>query len=272
MNMRKTFTLFLTMILVVLTVCLQTLSAQTDRHNVQNSPSGRLTHVTSAQALEVGYAFMRTNTHSRGNVNVSKQSMRLVYTGVAKDSVTRAVTDCYYVFSLQPTGFVMVAADERVRPILGYSYSNNFVAEDIPDNVRSWLENYSKQIKTAIDNDSQSCSETRTMWELLRSGRATATRNITSIAPLLQTTWDQGCYYNQFCPEDSLGSCGHVWAGCVAVAMAQVVRYWEWPNHGLNSHSYTCDYGTLSVNFGATTYNYNNMPNGLSSSTSTSQK
>ncbi|MBO7586282.1 MAG: C10 family peptidase, partial [Bacteroidales bacterium] len=270
--MRKTFTLFLTMILVVLTVCLQTLSAQTDRHNVQNSPSGRLTHVTSAQALEVGYAFMRTNTHSRGNVNVSKQSMRLVYTGVAKDSVTRAVTDCYYVFSLQPTGFVMVAADERVRPILGYSYSNNFVAEDIPDNVRSWLENYSKQIKTAIDNDSQSCSETRTMWELLRSGRATATRNITSIAPLLQTTWDQGCYYNQFCPEDSLGSCGHVWAGCVAVAMAQVVRYWEWPNHGLNSHSYTCDYGTLSVNFGATTYNYNNMPNGLSSSTSTSQK
>ncbi|MCR4857286.1 MAG: C10 family peptidase [Bacteroidales bacterium] len=270
--MRKTFTLFLTMILVVLTVCLQTLSAQTDRHNVQNSPSGRLTHVTSAQALEVGYAFMRTNTHSRGNVNVSKQSMRLVYTGVAKDSVTRAVTDCYYVFSLQPTGFVMVAADERVRPILGYSYSNNFVAEDIPDNVRSWLENYSKQIKTAIDNDSQSCSETRTMWELLRSGQATAIRNITSIAPLLQTTWDQGCYYNQFCPEDSLGSCGHAWAGCVAVAMAQIVRYWEWPNHGLNSHSYTCDYGTLSVNFGATTYNYNNMPNGLSSSTSTSQK
>ena len=270
--MRKTFTLFLTMILVVLTLGSQTMSAQTDRHNVQNFPAGRLTHVTSAQALEVGYAFMRTNTHSRGNVNVSKQSMRLVYTGVAKDSVTRAVTDCYYVFSLQPTGFVMVAADERVRPILGYSYSNNFVAEDIPDNVRSWLENYSKQIKTAIDNDSQLCSETRTMWELLRSGRATATRNITSIAPLLQTTWDQGCYYNQFCPEDSLGTCGHVWAGCVAVAMAQVVRYWEWPNHGLGSHSYTCDYGTLSVNFGATTYNYNNMPNGLSSSTGTSQK
>ena len=118
------------------------------------------THVTPAQALNVGYTFMRTGMGSKGNGtksgSVSKQAMQLVYTGQAYDSLTGTTTDCYYVFSLQPKGFVIVAADDRVEPILGYSYDNNFVVEGMPDHVRAWLGSYERQIEAVAKSDFQS--------------------------------------------------------------------------------------------------------------------
>ena len=250
----------------LLTVCLFAQNGM--RNDTQNNSSERSTYVTAAQALDVGYAFMNTAGHERGNGNVNKQTMRLVYTGAAIDG-----TDCYYVFSLQPTGFVIVAADERAEPILGYSYDNPFMVEGMPDNVRGWLDHYGKQIKEAVDNDIQPSTQITEKWTLLRAGHAIPTRSITAVSPLLQTTWDQNQYYNLKCPSDLNGPGGHVYAGCVATAMAQIIRYWQWPNSGFNSHSYThSNYGTLSVDFGSVTHNYNNMPNSLSSSSTSTQK
>ena len=264
--------------LLLLWVCLLTLGLYAQngtRNSVQNNSSENSTHVTAAQALEIGYTFMHTGNQVRGNgtasVNVNKQTMQLVYTGIATDSLTRAVTDCYYVFSLQPTGFVIVSADERAEPILGYSYDNNFVVEGMPDNMRYWLDHYVKQIYAAVSNGCESSPEITEKWTLLRSGQPMPTRSITAVSPLIQTTWSQGTYYNQMCPADANGPNGHVLTGCVATAMAQIIRYWQWPNQGINSHSYVSNYGTLSVDFNSATYNYNNMPNALSSSSSSSQ-
>ena len=106
------------------------------------------------------------------------QDMRLIYTAVAVDSLTRATTDCYYVFALEPAGFVIVAADERVKPILGYSYTNNFVVEDMPDNILYWLDNYKKQIKAVIDNNFQPDQETRATWTRLKAGQNTTVRSV----------------------------------------------------------------------------------------------
>ena len=238
------------------------------RNNIQNNASERSTYVTAAQALDVGYAFMNTAGYERGHGNVSKQVMQLVYTGTAVDG-----TDCYYVFSLQPTGFVIVAADERAEPILGYSYDNPFMVEGMPENVRGWLDHYREQIKAAVDDGIQPSAQITEKWTLLRAGHAMPTRSITAVSPLLQTTWDQNQYYNQYCPSDAYGPGGHAYAGCVATAMAQIIRYWQWPNSGFNSHSYThSNYGTLSVDFGSVTHNYNNMPNSLSSSSTSTQK
>ena len=259
-------------LLLVLMTCVLALGlfAQNDvRNNAQNSFSERQMHVTAAQALEVGYTFMNTGGHERGNGNVSKQTMQLVYTGTATDSLTRAVKDCYYVFSLQPKGFVIVAADERVEPILGYSYDNNFVVEGMPENVRGWLDHYGNQIKAAVDNDWRPSAEITEKWTLLRSGQAMPTRSTTSVGPLIQTTWNQGAYYNEMCPVNENG---RVYTGCVATAMAQIIRYWEWPKQGINSHSYyLSDYDTLSVDFSSTTYVYDSMPNSLDYHTPSSQ-
>jgi len=63
--------------------------------------------------------------------------------------------------------------------------------------------------------------------------------------PLMTTNWGQGCTYNEQCPDlNCSGVCysnGKAWAGCVATAMAQILRYW----------SHNCTQG----------YNYATMPN-----------
>jgi len=241
------------------------------------------TYVTATQAMDIGYAYMRTGTGSRSGGTqsnaVRRQAMQLVYTGQAIDSLTGAVTDCYYVFALQPMGFVIVAADERVEPILGYSYDNNFVVENMPEQVRNWLGNYERQIEVVVKSDLQPEPAIQSKWTRLKNGQSLSTRNGESVGPLLQTTWNQNSPYNLLCPSDENGPGGHVYAGCVATAIAQIMRYWQYPTNGIGSHSYTANYtsqgygnyGTQSANFAAATYNYSLMPLSLNSNTSTEQ-
>nr|NQU93903.1 C10 family peptidase [Bacteroidota bacterium] len=80
---------------------------------------------------------------------------------------------------------------------------------------------------------------------------------------------NQDCYYNNDCPADASGPCGHVYAGCGAVAMAQQMKYYSHPSTGTGSHSYThATYGLQSANFGTTTYDYSQMPNSISANNS----
>ena len=273
----KRFLLFWTILSIIWVAPAQERNASSSNSGAnEHSPIARETHVTAAEALNVGYTFMHTCNSTKSN-DVSKKAMQLIYTGRAVDSLTRAVTDCYYVFALQPKGFVIVAADERVNPILGYSYDNNFVVENMPDHVRGWLGNYERQIETVVKQNIAPETETTTKWSQLKSGQAISTRNRNTVGPLLTTTWDQGQYYNAMCPEDA-GPDGHALVGCVATAMAQIINYWGYPEHGRGSHSYSLsgldsgsilggfnDYGTFSVNFDSTTYDYDNMPDVLTS-------
>ena len=85
------------------------------------------------------------------------------------------------------------------------------------------------------------------------------------MGPFLYSLWDQGSLYNGKCPADSKGPGGHAYAGCVPTAMGQIMNYYRWPVTGTGSYSYSDPpYGTLSADFGATTYNWDNMPNSLS--------
>ena len=84
--------------------------------------------------------------------------------------------------------------------------------------------------------------------------------------PLLSTRWNQGCFYNGSCPTDAsaTGSCLHALAGSGAVAMAQVMKYHNYPVQGTGQHAYNhAVYGNLSVNFSATTYGWTSMPDSL---------
>ncbi len=102
-------------------------------------------------------------------------------------------------------------------------------------------------------------------WERLSSGMPLITsRSTTSVSPLLTTTWNQSPYYNDYCPGGSV-------TGCVATAMAQIMKYWNYPATGTGSYSYSDPpYGTLSFNFDST-INWSVMPNSLSSSTPTNE-
>jgi len=210
--------------------------------------------VTSAQALNVGYTFMRKGNNTRGN-NVSKQAMQLVYTGQAYDSLTGTTTDCYYVFALQPKGFVIVAADDRVDPILGYSYDNNFAVANMPDHVRGWLSSYEKQIEAVVKQGATPTAETSTKWSRLRAGQSMSTRSGGSVGPLLTTQWDQWYPYNSLCPEGAP-------TGCVATATAQIVNYWQYPVKGVGYRDYSSPgngIGHHQVAYNETYYQWDSM-------------
>jgi len=87
------------------------------------------------------------------------------------------------------------------------------------------------------------------------------------IDPLLTTYWAQACYYNDSCPEDPNGTCGHAKVGCGATAMAQILKFHNFPVTGVGSHTFFHpDYGNLFANFENTYYNWTNMTDGLNSS------
>ena len=167
-----------------------------------------------------------------------------------------------YIFTAEQ-GFVVMAADDCVQPILGYSLTGKFVAEDMPTNVKGWLQGYNDEIQYAIDSKMSASAENAKLWKDLTEGNTKAGKATTIVSSLLQTTWDQNPGYNDLCPYDN--NAGELTVtGCVATAMAQIMKYWEYPNHGVGSHSYTPsahpEYGLQSVNYGATSYNWADMP------------
>ncbi|MBO7572131.1 MAG: C10 family peptidase [Bacteroidales bacterium] len=175
-----------------------------------------------------------------------------------------------YIFNTNG-GVVIVSADDVAKPILGYSQQGTFNPENIPTNAKSWLRNYCDEIQYAIDNNIETGVETREAWNNLRNGIALAPKSTRTVSQLLTTTWNQRPYYNELCPFDEEEGERSV-TGCVATAMAQVMKYWNWPARGTGSHSYTSDdhpeQGILSADFGNTTYEWDNMPNALTEGSS----
>ena len=99
-------------------------------------------------------------------------------------------------------------------------------------------------------------------WRELMNGSMPKATMDTAVAPLLTTRWNQSPIYNDMCPADNANSSGHAYAGCTAVATAQVMKYWNFPETGYGSHSYEhSTYGNLSADFGNTTYQWDSMNN-----------
>ena len=177
------------------------------------------------------------------------------------DLSTEAGFPNLYIFNTGQ-GFVVMAADDRVQPILGYSLTGEFLVNGMPENVKWWLQGYSDQIQDVIDYDTKTTEEVKKQWTDLENGIADAGKSRAEVGPLITTQWDQTYPYNYYCPSCSSGGHGgHVYTGCVATAMAQVIKYYNSPVHGIGSHSYIHNlYGTQTANFGETYYNWTNMP------------
>lgn len=174
------------------------------------------------------------------------------------DLTKEAGFDNLFVFDANP-GFVVMAADDCVKPILGYSLTGRFVAEGMPEHVASWIQGYSDEIQYAIDHQMRASSETAQLWKNLAEGNGKTGRANVVVSPLIQTKWNQNKYYNRQCPVASGGPDGHAFTGCVATAMAQIMNYWQYPSRGFGSYSYLWNGQTLSADFGATTYDWANM-------------
>lgn len=124
----------------------------------------------------------------------------------------------FYIFNENDAdgGFVIVSGDQRTEAILGYTESGNFDEQQMPENMRAWLEDYAKQIK-ALDGISDEVA-------LVSAGKAPSSKPI--VYPLIQTRWNQNAPYN----GQTFKINGEQTAtGCVATAMAQIMSLWKYP-------------------------------------------
>ncbi|MDA3837898.1 MAG: C10 family peptidase [Candidatus Delongbacteria bacterium] len=170
-------------------------------------------------------------------------------------------------------GFVLVAGDDASRPVLGYSFDKVFDYSDEKPNIKYWIDSYRSNMQDI--RDSQLGNEvTLIQWEnILDENFSVDLKGTKAVAPLLSTTWNQSPIYNDYCPLDG-GSLSVV--GCVATAMSQIMKYHSYPIHGDSESSYYCDDNNvdqaLSANYFFATYNWDEMPNNLSSSSTPTQK
>lgn len=188
---------------------------------------------------------------------------------VTLEEVTNEFSNLYIFSTRDKIGFVIVSADDRVLPVIGYSFKNPVRNDSMPANFKAWLIGTGKQIQWMVDNNVEPSDEVVSQWKKLSTPLASNAPAITNVVnALLTTTWDQSPYYNNLCPYD--GSHRSV-TGCTATATAQVMKYWNHPAVGHGSHSYDWDGQTLSANFGNTTYQWSNMPDELTYYSSSTQ-
>lgn len=154
-------------------------------------------------------------------------------------------------------GFLVVSADDCTTPLLGYSdkgsLPDNF--NELPEGMQYWLNSLAEQ---STRNGNSFRLPSRSLRE--------------PIAPQTKTLWNQDAPYNNDCP--TIGT-RHCYTGCVATAMAQVLKYYDYPAQGTGTHSYTWNYTnangtsgsqTLSFDYGATTFDWSNMTDTYNSS------
>ena len=171
------------------------------------------------------------------------EPMHLVYTQMQYSEYTPAL----YVFTHSSDGYVIVSADDRTRTILGYSSESSIAEENMPANMRVWMQMYADEIARLDETTPVS------------SRLCTSVDYYPTIEPLLgQTTWNQSEPYNNHCPIDMTTGERSV-TGCMATATAQVMYHHKHPHSGTGSYSYNWRGNTLSVDFSQAEYDWDNM-------------
>lgn len=156
----------------------------------------------------------------------------------SRTATTASPSDAYYVFNNDAGGFVIIAGDDAVTPVLGYTSTGTFDAENLPDGLKDLLKSYERQI--AALGDSYQANQT-------------ATRAAFTGEKLLNTAkWNQNEPFNKYTPNNYP-------TGCVATAGAIVMKHHGYPAKGTGSHSYTWNGKTLTANF-ELGYDWANMP------------
>ena len=150
---------------------------------------------------------------------------------IAEKRLTPAgnATACYLMTRNSMPGYVIVAGDDALgTEVLGYS--NNGTPDEMPDNMRAWLD----QAGRAIDYLNSHPGAAPIKVQAKSPGA--------SVEPLLGNIhWGQQPYYNRKAPSSSYP------IGCVATAVGQVMYSHQWPASGTGSHSYTTTTHKLQI-------------------------
>lgn len=181
----------------------------------------RAEKVSPQQAATVAERFLQAESPAtkamQGAVRLTGTWPQVQTKGVAEDPAL-------YIFERDGGGYVVVAGDDVSQPVIGYSTSGRFPLDELPSNVRYMLDWHSSMIAYARTQGIQADATTKAQW--LSAGN-------NGEAVLLETAhWNQYAPYNNLAPKLNGKDCP---IGCVATALAIIMRYHQWPKKGTGS-------------------------------------
>lgn len=210
-------------------------------------------NVTISQAEQLARNFFGGRSTTRS----AETGLEYVWNG--EDVQTRTnIAPAFYVFNrTSEGGFIIIAGDDAVTPVLAYSYTEKFEVENMPPSLRNWMGYYREQINWAKEQDIAPSKSIIALWDQLQRGTLS---DDTEGEVLLSTAlWNQDAPYNKLCPNiDNVIAP----TGCVATALAITMKYNRWPDQGSGA---TCTYTTrtyqrtLSVTYDKV-YAWDDMP------------
>lgn len=165
----------------------------------------------------------------------------------------------FYITNYKEGGFVILSADNRVSPILAYSENSEFRtnADEYSTGLIEWLSKTKEGIQLTRKNKALQTEKVKNEWENITTYKIDdpsdpddCENEYEQVGPLLSTEWHQRCGFNDFMPTINCSSlpCGKAYAGCVPIAIAQVMKYHNSPSN----------------------YNWENMPNTYGTTTTAS--
>ena len=217
-------------------------------------------------ARQVGAYFLASQF---GDKAITPSSLEQVYSIENSDLDKTAI----YVFNTaDKRGFVVVSGSECVDPIIAYSTEGSFDPNNIAPGLQWWLNDQAEPIIYAQNNAIEASEESTIAWRTLIDEKLPYFGSNTKdneIIRLLTSTWNQEPLYNAMCPVDNTGHLSVI--GCVATAMAQIMYYWRYPRKGNSSVAYLNSGQYIEADFSAAYYDYDNMVDALTSSSTQEQ-
>lgn len=154
----------------------------------------------------------------------------------------------YYLADLGRSGWVLVSADDVIRPVIAFSFENSWTPENEWNSAaRYLLDHYRSQIDAALKQPNM---KRNARWDRLELPSEKKSATGVYVDPFIEVNWNQGSGWNRFCPYDEDGPGNHAYVGCVGVAMAQAMTVYSFPSESRGMKSYISDtYGYISVNY-----------------------
>lgn len=230
--------------------------------------------VSAARDVAKRFLAIQTNNeiqYSDGDIN---HSITILSENTVKEQLKPSTSEkcgeaCFYIFTLKGNGYVFVSAEDKFNPILGYSLNETIDVYDLPPILVSLMDDWRKLINSIRENNTATAENVSASWDLYMGKTSNIKQNVSTrsksynvnnlnqtVEPLIKTQWKQRGIYNYYCPV------GYP-AGCTSIAMAQVIRYYEWPKKGRGTHQYD-DSSTPGWDFTYNTPDDNSKCPGLS--------
>lgn len=168
--------------------------------------------IDPAKALEIASTFWNSNVKSKKNADLRLAPASDAAKAPSRDGAQKS-DPAFYVFSSSDNkGFVIISGDDELKPVVGYS--DNACLSEMPTALAEWLDEYSSYVNDVRNG----LIEPAMSKAVAPTGKA--------IAPMLETSWNQSSPYNNKCPEVNGQKTP---TGCTATAMAQIMKFHEWP-------------------------------------------